>query len=75
MKKKIKVIGIDGKTLEKEYNTRNYEMYQESLKHKSQTFRDKTKYTRKEKYKKRISNDPLYFFIYSKKSLKNILLI
>lgn len=62
MKKKIRVIGIDGKTLEKEYNTRNYEMYQESLKHKSQTFRDKTKYTRKEKHKKRINNDSLYFF-------------
>lgn len=59
MKKKIRVIDLNGKVLEGEFKTRNYELYKESLKYKSHVFKDKTKFNRKEKHKKRIDFDSL----------------
>ena len=53
MKKKIRLIDkINDKIIEKEYTERNIFHFITSQKHHPQIFRDKTKYTRKEKYKK-----------------------
>ena len=59
MKRKITIIDLEGKKTEKEFKVRNYEMYAASLKYKSSVYKDKTKYNRKEKHKKRISDDSL----------------
>lgn len=53
MKKKIRLIDkINNNIIEKEYEERNLFHFITSQKHHSQVFRDRTKYTRKEKHKK-----------------------
>lgn len=54
MKKKIRLVNeINNQVIEREYEERNIFHFITSQKHHSQIFRDKTKYTRKEKHKKK----------------------
>lgn len=59
MKKKIKLVDTDGKVIEKEYSVRQKGQYDTLLKYKSSVFRDKKKYSRKQKHKKGIDFDSL----------------
>lgn len=52
MKRKIKVVGLDGKTLEGEINVDGKDHLAAQMKYRVNVIKDKTKYTRKRKHKK-----------------------
>lgn len=52
MKRKIKVTGVDGKTLEGEVSLNGKDHLAAQIKYRATTVKDKTIYNRKRKYKK-----------------------
>lgn len=52
MKRKIKVVGIDGKALEGEVKMNGKDHLAAQIKYRANVIKDKTKYTRKKKHKK-----------------------
>lgn len=60
MKRKIKVVDkVNNKVVEGEVVVRNEDHFQAQLKYRARTYRDKTKYTRKQKHRSR-DNDYHY---------------
>jgi len=51
MKQIVRIINFDNKVIEKVVKVRNIDHFQAQLTNKAKVFKDKTKYTRKEKHK------------------------
>lgn len=68
MKRKIKVIDkVNNKVVEGEVVVRNEDHFQTQLKYRARTYRDKTKYTRKQKHRSR-DNDYHYAVLVQKQN-------
>lgn len=73
MKIKVSISDKENKTISKEINIRQKKQYDALRNHRSQIFKNKKAYNRKEKYKGRLFDESSFFFNFLKKEKSYII--